>query len=463
VAEPSAGPSTPKPHGRLRRFGANLALVLACLVLVFALLATWTQQVVLNTNRFMDVVGPVPTDPAVQASIADFVSTQVVTTLDLQDRVANVLPPKGAFLAAPITSALQQRLSNLVLTTVSSERFAQIWDSALRSLHEELVRVLRGQSTVITIDQGVLYLNVLPLVGQVVTELQNEGFIPASVTLPDFSGTDPGPIQQKLSETFGITIPPTFGQIPLVESAALTKAQTAVKLLDVLVIVLWLLVIGLMALAIWATSRRRRMVLMLALGSIVALLLFRVILRGVENWLVSNVADPGSAATVQALTDAVLDNLFSLMWWFVLLAAAVALVTLFGGRARTAARSAAETASQRSRTAATSASAATAASAATGEAPVEAASSLPATPSAPAPAPAKPSVVARAWIRAHLAELRWIVPGIAVGLIAAIAVGLVTVVLVVAVVLVIEYALTGIAREDDPSTEPAEDPSPTPA
>ncbi len=54
-------------------------------------------------------------------------------------------------------------------------------------------------------------------------------------------------------------------------------------------------------------------------------------------------------------------------------------------------------------------------------------------------------------------------PGIAVGLIAAIAVGLVTVVLVVAVVLVIEYALTGIAREDEPSPEPAEDANPTPA
>ena len=430
-------------------------------MLVFALLATWTQQVLLNTNRFMDVVGPVPTDPAVQASIADFVSTQVVTTLDLQDRVANVLPPKGAFLAAPITSALQQRLSNLVLTTVSSDRFAQVWDSALRSLHEELVHVLRGQSTVITIDQGVLYLNVLPLVGQVVTELQNEGFIPASVTLPDFSGTDPGPIQQKLSETFGITIPPTFGQIPLVESAALTKAQTAVKLLDLLVIVLWLLVIGLMALAIWATGRRRRMVLMLALGSIVALLLFRVILRGVETWLVSNVADPGSAATVQALMDAVLDNLFSLMWWFVLLAAAIALVTLFGGRARAAARSAAGTAGQRSRTA--EAAAAPLVSSATGEAPVEATSPMPAPPAVASPAPVARSVVARAWVREHLAELRWVVPGIAVGLIAAIAVGLVTVALVVAVVLVIEYALTGIAREDDPSPEPVEESSPTPA
>ncbi|MGA8362886.1 MAG: hypothetical protein WB709_00005, partial [Solirubrobacteraceae bacterium] len=213
----SASPPAQR-HGRLRRFGTGFFLVLVCLLVVVANLATWTQQTILNTDRYVAVVGSVPSNPAVQEAIADRVSSQVVVALDLQDRIAGILPDRASALAAPITAALQDRIRTQVLTIVSSDAFAQLWVTAQRALHEQLVRVLRGESTVITIDQDTLYLNLLPLIGTVVSQLQQQGIIPASVTLPDFSAVDPDQVREQLESTLGITLSPTFGQLPLVQT-----------------------------------------------------------------------------------------------------------------------------------------------------------------------------------------------------------------------------------------------------
>ena len=400
----------PKRHGTPRRFLTGFALLLACLLVVAATLTTWTQQVLLNTDRYVAIVGDVPSDPAVQASIADFVSSQVITALDVQTKISQVLPDKAEFLAAPITSALQDRLRTRVLGIVSTDAFAQFWATAQGRLHDELVRVLRGQSTVLTIDQGVLYLNLYPLIGVALTELQSEGFIPASITLPDFSGNDPGPVAQKLSAVLGVTIPPTFGQFPLIEASALTTAQTFVKVLDALVIILWLLVILVIALAIWAAANRRRMILYLAIGSIAALVLARLLITTIEGAVVSGIADNGAAATVKAIVDFGLGNLFAFMWWFVALAAIAAAAVALQGRSAQVAQTVARV----------------------------------------RPTVSRPDVSTgslRSWVRDHEPQLRWAIPVAVVAVIAAVVVGLQTALIAGAVIIVFEFVLNSLASE----------------
>ena len=424
-----SAPPASKRHGTPRRFLTGFALLLACLLVVAATLTTWTQQVLLNTDRYVAIVGDVPTDPAVQASLADFVSSQVITALDVQTKISQVLPPKAEFLAAPITSALQDRLRTRVLAIVSSDKFAQFWTTAQRRLHEELVRVLRGQSTVLTIDQGVLYLNLYPLIGVALTELQSEGYIPASVTLPDFSNPDPGPVAQKLSSLLGVTISPTFGQFPLIELASLTTAQTFVKVLDALVIILWLLVILVVALAIWAAANRRRMLLYLAIGSIAALLLARLLITAIEGAIVSGIADGSAAATVKAIVDFGLGNLFAFWWWFVALAAIAAAVVALQGRSAEVAQTVARVKPALSR-------------------------------------PDVSSASVRSWTREHERQLRWAIPVAVVAVIAAVAVGLQTALIAAAAIIVFEFVLNSLTSDDavqPPAPAPVEGQESTPA
>ncbi|MFI5198954.1 MAG: hypothetical protein ACHQXL_01080 [Candidatus Limnocylindrales bacterium] len=407
----SASPPA-QSHGRLRRFGTGFFLVLVCLLVVVANLATWTQQTILNTDRYVAVVGSVPSNPAVQEAIADRVSSQVVIALDLQDRIAGILPDKASALAAPITAALQERIRTQVLTIVSSDAFAQVWVKAQRALHEELVRVLRGESTVITIDHDTLYLNLLPLIGNVVSQLQQQGIIPASETLPDFSAVDPDQVRDQLQAALGITLSPTFGQLPLVQTDTLRQAQLFVKILDALVIVLWLLVVVFAALALWASANRRRMAMMLGVGAVIALLLSRLLIGGIEAAVISSISDSGSAATVKAIVDDVLANLFMFLWWSVGVAALIGLIAFFLGRPRPA---------------------------------------RPTLPSGPTVGRAQLSSEGlRTWTRAHVRQLRWVLPGIILAIVAILEVGLEMVVLVVAVIALVELGLNALTREPAP-------------
>ena len=68
----------------------------------------------------------------------------------------------------------------------------------------------------------------------------------------------------------GVTLPDDFGTIQLMPADKLLAARTAVQAFDIIVAVLIALSILLVALALWLADRRRRMLIFLAIGTIVA-------------------------------------------------------------------------------------------------------------------------------------------------------------------------------------------------
>ena len=73
-----------------------------------------------------------------------------------------------------------------------------------------------------------------------------------------------------------MTFPEDFGTIPLMPAERLETAQTAVRAFDIVVIVLIVLAVALVALALWLSGKRLRMVVFLAIGTIVAFVLARL-------------------------------------------------------------------------------------------------------------------------------------------------------------------------------------------
>ena len=308
---PTVAPARPRPS-RWRGLAVGLLAILTCLTLVVSTVTLWTHQTVLNTDRYVALVGDISSEPAVIDSVSQQVATQVVTALGVQAFLEQNLPPKVAFVAAPLTVALTDRLGEGLAKVMASPQFQTVWLEANRIAHSKAVALLRGDTTVVTLDNGVVTLNLLPLVGAALQQLQAAGLIPASITLPDLSsGQLPADLVQQLQSTFNVTIPPDLGQIPLFSAERLERLQTAVQLFDLLVIALIVITIGLFALTVYLAHLRLRMVLFLALGAIVAFALARMIIGGIESALISSIADESAQTTVRGVTAELFGNLFA--------------------------------------------------------------------------------------------------------------------------------------------------------
>ena len=76
---------------KLRKILVGILVVLTRLSITVTTVDTWAHRTLLNTDEWVDTVGPLGTDPQVKAALANFVTTQIVTTLDLEKRAHDVL------------------------------------------------------------------------------------------------------------------------------------------------------------------------------------------------------------------------------------------------------------------------------------------------------------------------------------------------------------------------------------
>jgi hypothetical protein len=268
----TAAPTTKRSEGRGRAILVGILYVLTCLAVAITVILVWTHQVALDTDRYVKVVERVTTDPEVVPAVADRLAAQAVTGTDLQTKVADALPDRAKPLAPLLTNAIGDALAAGLERGLAGERFQAAWNTANRLAHQQIVRLLRGEGGVVTTEEGVVTLNLLPLVTNVLTQLQASGVIPPSITIPDLSNeADAAAARQRLEAALGVTLPPDIGQIPLARTDSLERARTLVSVFDWVVVGAIALTIALAALCIWLARRRWRMAAAIALGAALVL------------------------------------------------------------------------------------------------------------------------------------------------------------------------------------------------
>lgn len=428
------GPSTaadapPGGHRRLRAGSAVLLGILACIALVASTTVFWIHQVALNTDRYVALSSSVASEPAVVAAVSARISTQVVESLDVEGRLAAALPDNAKLLAGPITGSVQQRLQARLAELLASPGFQQTWADVNRFAHQQLLTILRSDSTVITLENGVVTLNLFPLVDAALRSLQAEGIIPATVSLPDLTAsTAPETARAAIQGALGVSLPEDFGTIPLVRADRLETARTIVRIFDFVVVIALVVTILLFIAAAALARRRRRAVILLGVGAIIALLVARAGIRGIENSLVGSIADSGGAAAARGVFDAVLQDLFGVMVIVTAIGALVALIAWLVGRRDDISRLAASAGSTARQAGASGVDAGRAL--ATG-----------ATASATTNAP-----TAREWVVAHLGTLRIVGVAVAAAWLAIIAVGWEPVAVIGALLVLYQVGLGAISE-----------------
>jgi hypothetical protein len=264
-AEPPPSPKVVPPgvNSRRRKLGLGLLVALASLMLGVSILATWMNEVFLDSTTWADTSAAALQQPQVRTAVSGYLVDQLYTNVNVPEALAQVLPPRVKGLAGPIAVAGQPYLQRAIAAGLDRPRVVELWRAANLRAHAQLMKVLNGGGGPFSTTNGVVAIDLRPLVGQI------------SSTLSQRTGGR-------------VTLPPGAGEIVLLRSKQLSTAQTGVKLMRVAALPLGLLALALFALAVYLSRARRKTLRAIAIGMLAAGLVLVVVRRIIGDQLIAS-------------------------------------------------------------------------------------------------------------------------------------------------------------------------------
>ncbi|MGH1562305.1 hypothetical protein [Mumia sp. DW29H23] len=297
-AQLSAAPATPEATpAKERRTGwwrtplVFVLVVLGALMAPLSVVATWAHDEIGDTDRYVETVAPLASEAAVQDAIADLVTREIITRLNIESATSDALsalsqqsfvPPRAApllpALAVPLSNAVEGFVRDTVDRVVRSDAFEEAWVTANREAHSSAVAVLTGEgSDQVAVKNGEVSVNVASFVEAAKQLLIDRGF--------------------QLAER----IPTVNASFVLFKSDDIGKAQTWFSWLETAARVLPILGVLLLATAVLVARDRRHALLAVGLSVAVAMVLLGLVLNIVRPLYLDAVPDdilPTDAAAV---------------------------------------------------------------------------------------------------------------------------------------------------------------------
>jgi hypothetical protein len=221
--------------GRGRWVGVYVLLFLGGVLLLATSFAVWANRVALNTNQFVTTSSQLIEDDRIRQVIATRAVDTLYDNVDVQAELRRQAPRDLKPFAGVAAAGLRQGAYTLVDRALRQPQLQGVWQATVRQAHRQLVDVLRGGSTTVSTEHGVVTLDLRRIV----------------VDTADRIGLGKT-VQQKL--------PPDVGRIEVLRSNELRAAQGGFQLLKTLAWFLPLLTLASFALAVWLALGRRRAV-----------------------------------------------------------------------------------------------------------------------------------------------------------------------------------------------------------
>jgi hypothetical protein len=339
-AEHDAAASAPGQGGRRRRARRRARGVLAVvLVVLFAILlpvtilSTWAHRTVTNTDAYVATLGPIAASPVVRAAVSTQITNEIYAALNPRQTIAAALPPKAAKLAGPISAGVRGYLQDAVNKVLAKPKFEQLWVAANRFAHTQLIAALKGDTKTLQTTNGHVVLNLVPLLNEALKQVQSEasGLFGKNITLPAVTSSGiPAADCAKISAAIGRPLSPNCGQIALFPASALTGAQRGYRAFNGIVLLLLIVTPLVFIAALWASPRRRRTLLQLTIGGMLALIVVRRAMYWLESDLVA-AAKPENRAALSVIVGQVLHGLFDATLWFLIGGLILLVVVLLAG------------------------------------------------------------------------------------------------------------------------------------
>ncbi|HVN12755.1 MAG TPA: hypothetical protein VMT69_11725 [Kineosporiaceae bacterium] len=228
----SGPPSKGRPPRSARHWGRTLGAVLlilvACLLAPLSVTSVWARSQVTDTSRYVETVAPLAEDPTIQQAVTNkltnlvfqyvdvqSITTQALTALQQRGVVPPALATQLQALAVPLASGVQSFTHDRIQQVVQSDVFAQAWEQANRTAHQQVVAALTGQSSAVKVQNNTVTVDLGPFLDVVKQKLVDNGFqlaarIPSvNATFTVFESTDVTTLQRgfNLLNTLGYWLP----------------------------------------------------------------------------------------------------------------------------------------------------------------------------------------------------------------------------------------------------------------
>ncbi|MGC1165844.1 MAG: SHOCT domain-containing protein [Solirubrobacterales bacterium] len=215
---------------------AHRKLVLAILILatvlgIASVFSIWVKRQVLETDTWTTTSTKLLENHEVNEALSAYMVETLYENVDVQGELAKALPPTAQPLAGPAAAGLRTLAGKLASEALTRPKVQALWSEANRNAHALFLELVEGGGDTLSTEGG-------------------------DVTL------DLGTIVERLGTQLGVDVadklPPEAAQIQLIESDQLSTAQSAVKALKGLSLILPLIAIALYALAIYLARGWRR-------------------------------------------------------------------------------------------------------------------------------------------------------------------------------------------------------------
>ncbi len=292
-----AGPVAATGGGDRRRSRVpTVLIVIATVIGVFSALTTWVRTEALDTNQWVSTADDLLDQPEVRDALAQHLTDELFTRVDVASEVASLLPDQVGALAQPIAGALEGAANDAARRVIASDQFAEVWSRVNRLAHEQLVAILRDETPdAVSTSDGTVTLSLSTAVRSVGEALG----VPSSAL-------------DRLSED--------AGDIVVFQSNELADVQETVQVLDFLSWFLFVVVVGLYALAFFLGRRHWRLtVRSIGVGLLVGGLAVLALRTLGVRWTVDAVVEDGANEGVATLVADVVTDLLRQMGWTAIL------------------------------------------------------------------------------------------------------------------------------------------------
>ena len=261
---------------------AWVLVIVAALLFPFALTAYWGQRTLTDTERYVATVAPLAQDPTVREAVGTKITAVIVTQLDAEVRISNLLTdyPKLQPLAGPLASGVDSFVGTQVDNLLASDRFDQVWVAVNTKLQESLIAALSNDPNgAVTIQGDQVILDTGDLIAEVKQRLVDNG----------------------LSIAANLPVPPVADrQIVLLTSPQLQTARTAYALGQPVAQWLIFVVLLLFIVAILVSRRRARMTIAVGVAILLGAIVVRLGMAVGQNQLELTLAGTPFAVAQQA-------------------------------------------------------------------------------------------------------------------------------------------------------------------
>lgn len=244
--------SAASPTEFWRNTGGGVLIVIGVLVLSMAIAAVWLNRTVMDEDRWVETVAPLAQDAAIQEYVASSASNAIVEGIDIQSYVQealSALPPKAEILAAPITAAIQTFVRDSASKFVQSPQFPEAWTEMNRLAHRAFIAsITQTQGQLINNQNGKVTLDVSVLTDRIKQALSDKG----------------------LKFVNDIPLAPSKKQIVLYDSPTLAQFGVIIHAMNTAAYLLPLLALALLGGGVALAANRRKAVLWLGIGIVVA-------------------------------------------------------------------------------------------------------------------------------------------------------------------------------------------------